>query len=375
MRAVLELSDDERWARLAWAHLAEPANQQVHHWISDGGASAALRRVASGRVATDGAVAVRLAELDLERAIHNLDAAGVRVLIPGDDEWPLGLDDLAVPPYALFVRGRCRVDEVLEGSVAVVGSRAASGYGTAVASDLGSGLAARGVTLVSGAAFGIDAAAHRGVLADDGVTVAVLACGLDRAYPSAHAGLLTQIAQTGLVLSEVPLGGAPFRSRFLARNRIIATITVGTVVVEASLRSGSLSTARWAREHNRYVAAVPGPVTSMTSAGCHVEIRERGAELVTDTADVMDLMGRLGVDLADPRRPPASADGDLTPAQRAVWSAVPVRSSATIESIVRACGESSDVVLAALGHLELVGLATSRADGWRKVLPSRRGQR
>lgn len=369
-RLLADLAGDERAARLAWTHLAEPGNPEVNQWITQHGAAGALQRLVAGPLASVGSFEARLQQLDLARAEHNLSVAGVRMLIPGDAEWPSGLTDLTVPPYALFVRGAARVEKVLDGSVAVVGSRAATSYGTSVAAELGAGLASRGVTVVSGAAFGIDAAAHRGALADEGVTVAVLACGLDRPYPSAHDRLLAHIAETGLVLSEIPLGGAPFRSRFLARNRIIATISVGTVVVEASLRSGSLSTARWAREHHRYVAAVPGPTTSMTSAGCHVAIRERVAELVTDAADVMDLMGRLGADLADPRRPPARPDDDLTPGQRAVWSAVPVRSPASVDEIVRRSGEPPRAVLQALGHLELVGLVAARDGSWRK-LPAR----
>lgn len=362
---------DDRWARLAWAHLAEPGNENVHRWIGTFGAAGALDRLVAGRLPTGGGFEVRLERLDLDQAIHNLDVSGTRIVVPGDDEWPGGLDDLLVPPYALFVRGRLDVSEVLPGSVAVVGSRAATSYGTSVASSLGSGLAARQVTVVSGAAFGVDAAAHRGALATDGITVAVLACGLDRPYPRAHANLLESIADVGLVLSEIPLGGAPFRSRFLARNRIIAAVSVGTVVVEASLRSGALNTARWAREHHRYVAAVPGPVTAMTSAGCHLEIRERGACLVTDADDVMDLMGRLGIDLAQPRRAPDSADTDLSGSQRAVWSAVPVRTPASVEEIARGSGESPRSVLGALGHLELVGLVMRDNAGWRKA-PARR---
>ena len=172
-------------------------------------------------------------------------------MIPGDEEWPTQVDQLMTtetlderggPPLGLWVRGPMRLDE-LDASVAVVGSRSATTYGTAVAGEIGARVARAGYTVVSGAAFGIDQAAHRGALAAGGRTVAVLACGVDRAYPAAHRALLDHLATTAAVVSELAPGRSPTRIRFLSRNRIIAALTRGTVVVEAAVRSGALNTA------------------------------------------------------------------------------------------------------------------------------------
>src|SRR3954447_15859043 len=173
-------------------------------------------------------------------------------------------------------------------SVAVVGSRSATTYGAAVAGDIAATLGAAGHTVVSGAAFGIDNAAHRGALAAQGPTVAVLACGVDRAYPAAHRPLLDYIAEVGVVVSEAAPGCAPTRIRFLARNRLIAAFGQGTVVVEAAIRSGALNTASWTTELRRVLMGVPGPVTSAPSAGVHQLVRSRDALLVTSGQEVLE---------------------------------------------------------------------------------------
>ena len=211
--------------------------------------------------------------------------------------------DLA-PPIALWVRGPGVLDELCDQAAAIVGARAATGYGLHVAGELGAGLATAGFTVVSGAAIGVDGAAHRGALAAGGPNVAVLACGIDRSYPAAHEALLDRIAATGVVLSEYPPGSVPARHRFLVRNRLIAGLAAGTVVVEAGLRSGAQRTAADARSLGRPVMAVPGPVTSGRSAGCHRMIRE-GAVLVTRVEEVLEEVGRLGLHLAEPPPPPA----------------------------------------------------------------------
>ena len=216
-----------------------------------------------------------------------------------------------MPPLCLWVLGSTDLAMLAERSVSVVGARSSTSYGDTVASGLGSGLAERGWTVVSGAAFGIDAAAHRGALSVDGATVAVVAGGVDRPYPLAHTTLLARIAEVGAVVAEVAPGMAPTRPRFLLRNRIIAAMSRGVIVVEAALRSGSLNTARTAAEIGRPVGVVPGPVTSMMSSGCHQARRDGLAEIVTDVDEVIDLVGDLGVDAAPrrsaeprPRRPP-----------------------------------------------------------------------
>lgn len=216
-----------------------------------------------------------------------------RFVIPGDLEWPQQLADLAAPPLGLYVRGEADLRMLSLTSIAVVGSRAASPYGTRIASDLAADLAERGWAVVSGAAFGIDGAAHRGVLAVGGLTAAVLANGVDEEYPRAHTDLIRRIRESGVVISEVPPGSHPTRSRFLTRNRIIAALTRGTVVVEAALRSGSLRTAAQAEELMRVVMATPGPIDSHSSAGVHRWIADRRAELVTSAAEVIELVGSL----------------------------------------------------------------------------------
>jgi DNA processing protein len=259
----------------------------------------------------------------------------------------------------------------VERSVAIVGSRTATGYGEQVAADLAAGVAQRGWTVVSGAAFGIDGSAHRGALAVDGATVAVLAGGVERPYPSAHATLISRIARDGLVVSEVAPGSAPMKSRFLARNRLIAGMTRGTVVVEADLRSGSRNTVKHAIEAGRHVAAVPGPTTSMTSAGCHQEIRDGRAVLVTSADEVIDLVGDLGDDACEPARGPVRPDDDLPPLDASVLEVVPFRSGLTLDAIVRQVAHAPLMVRAALGRLERGGLVTESAGTWRKRPRSR----
>jgi DNA processing protein len=190
----------------------------------------------------------------------------------------------------LWVRGAKRLGKAAGRSVSIIGSRAASAYGMSVAGDIASAVARRGWTVVSGAAYGIDGAAHRGALAADGATVAVLACGVDRAYPAGHADLIDAIGQTGVIVSEQPPGRSVSRTRFLDRNRIIAALSAGTVVVEAGHISGSMHAARDAAELGRPLMAVPGPVTSAASGGCHLLIRNGDAVLVTCGSDVIEAL-------------------------------------------------------------------------------------
>lgn len=216
-----------------------------------------------------------------------------RFIIPGDAEWPQQLNDLSAPPIGLYVRGDADLRMLAISSIAIVGSRSASPYGLRVAADLAADLSERGWSIISGAAFGIDAAAHRGALAVGGLTAAVLANGVDEAYPRAHTDLIRRITENGVVITEVPPGEHPTRARFLTRNRIIAALTRGTLVVEAALRSGSLRTAAQAEELMRVVMATPGPIDSVSSAGVHRWIADRRAELVTSAAEVIELVGSL----------------------------------------------------------------------------------
>jgi DNA processing protein len=276
-----------------------------------------------------------------------------------------------VPPVALWVRGPVRLDELVDRSVAVVGSRASTAYGEHVAAELGYQLGERGWTVVSGGAFGIDAAAHRGALAAEAPTLAVLACGVDRPYPAAHGALFHRIAETGLVVSEWPPGCAPLRHRFLVRNRLIAALTRGTVVVEAAARSGAQATAQRARRLGREVLVVPGPVTSAMSVGCHELLRERevGATLVTSAAQVIEAVGGIGVDLADPPERPASPRDGLSDVATRVLDACPVRTGVSPERLAAIAGCDVLDVLRVLPALELADLVQWTGTGWRLAPP------
>lgn len=358
----------EHRARLAWARIAEPDDRTARAMIAEHGLVEALSMARQGRSGRARASAerfrARLADLDLERDAEIADRLGARVLFPGDPQWPRSMDELAMPPWCLWVRGPVEPAGLIDRSAALVGARASTSYGEFVAADMAAGLSLRGFTIISGAAFGIDAAAHRGCLADDGQTVAVLAGGVDRPYPAAHASLLARIAEVGSIISEVPPGSAPTRSRFLARNRLIAALATGTVVVEAGLRSGARSTVTAALALNRPVGAVPGPVTSMVSAGCHEDIRAGRAAVVTDAAEVAELFGVLGQDLAEAKQGEILPSDALDPETFRVWQSLRVRRATSVDSLSTSAGLSVAEVMAALGRLETAAMARRTPTGW-----------
>lgn len=361
----------ERAARVAWTRVAEPADPEVAALVAEHGHAGALALVREGRAGRPGQ-RDRALRVDPDREAAHARRLGARILVPGDEEWPPALDDLAVPPHAMWVRGTGVLDALTRRAVSVVGARAATAYGAGQARSLGFGLAERGFTVVSGAAFGIDAAAHEGALAGAGPTVALLACGVERDYPAAHAPLLARVREAGLVVSELPPGSAPLRLRFLARNRLIAALGAGTVVVEAGLRSGSLNTARHAQALSRVVCAVPGPVTSAVSAGCHQLLREQGAVLVTDADEVADAVGALGDDLA-PVRHEEHLDEEWTPTDRLVFDAVTVGRGRPVDRIVADTGCAPLAVLASLTRLEDAGAVRCGDHGWQKQAVAARG--
>lgn len=383
---------DERTARAAWSRLAEPGDEAAHALLDQHGAVVATDLVLGGGDGADlgweprhAALLAsglerwrtRLPVLEPERDLEALAALGGRLLVPGDPEWPAGLHDLeAAAPSCLWVRGPADLASVCEGSLALVGSRASTGYGERVAAETAAAAAARGTTVVSGGAYGIDGAAHRATLGVHGTTVAVLAGGVDRAYPAGHTALLGAIAASGAVVSEAPPGCAPTRWRFLARNRLIAAVAAATVVVEAAWRSGALSTAAHAVALNRPLGAVPGPVTSSSSAGCHRLVREGRATLVSDPAEVFELLDAVGT-----LQPPTAArsaartaahDG-LEPDVARVHDVLPLRGGADVERLVVEAGLPQRTVVAALGTLSLRGLAQRSGEGerWRRA-PQRR---
>lgn len=367
--------DEERLARVALNRLVEPGDPRVASLVADLGAIAVRDHLLAERdlqgLATD--VAARLGSLEPERDLERAQRRGIRFVIPGDDEWPTALDDLSSapavqsrggPPLGLWVRGPLRLDR-LRTSVAVVGSRSCTTYGLQVAGDLAAGLVRAGAPVVSGAAFGIDQAAHRGALGAAGPTVAILACGVDRAYPAAARPLLDHLVETAAVIAEVPPGGAVTRYRFLARNRLIAALARGTVVVEAALRSGALHTAGWASALHRPVMGVPGSVHSGPSEGVHEVIRSGAATLVTRAADVLELVGSAGEHLVEGRRGPERPADRLTPRERQVLDAVPVLRPAAAESIARTAGIGLAEVRAALDRLTQRSLVEATPTGWR----------
>ena len=220
--------------------------------------------------------------------LERITAAGSVLLIPEDRAWPESLDDLVVPPIALIVKGN--LDVLKLPSLAIVGTRNPTNYGVRIAGDFAAGFVDREWAIVSGGAYGIDSAAHRGALVAEGVTIAVLACGVDVNYPAGNARLFAEIAESGAIISEVLPGVHAIPSRFLVRNRLIAALSKATLVVEAAFRSGSLRTARDAAELMRPVMAIPGPITSPTSEGCHRLIGERAAEIVTSIVDAVEFV-------------------------------------------------------------------------------------
>ncbi|WP_214370662.1 DNA-processing protein DprA [Pseudonocardia sp. H11422] len=367
-------------ARAYLSRVAEPPAPALAAFVEQVGPVEAADRVRRGAV-PEKVAAETAARRGVDRAEADLAAAeavGARLLVPEDQDWPhwsftafalSGIAGLA-PPVALWMRGPGRAVELSERAVAVVGARAATGYGMHIAGDFAAGLADRGFTVVSGAAIGIDGAAHRGALGVEGPTVAVLACGIDRAYPSSHTALLRRIAEVGLVVTEYPPGAVPARHRFLVRNRLLAGLAGGSLVVEAGLRSGAQRTAADARALGRLVMAVPGPVTSGMSAGCHELIRA-GSLLVSRVEEVLEAVGRLGLDLAtEPARPERPTDG-LEPVQLLVLDALPARAARDTRWLTLEAGVPAESVRPALVELERRGLAEYREGRWQRAARKR----
>ena len=367
--------DDPAWP--AWAYLSrvvEPPCPELTGLVQCVGPVEAAERVRRGRIG-DELARRTAARREIDRAAQDLELLarrGGRLITPDCAEWPLvafsafggvGATARAAPPLVLWALGPARLDEVAHRAAAVVGTRAATGYGEQVAADLAAGLAERDVAVVSGGAYGIDGAAHRAALHCDGITVAALAGGIDIPYPAGHSALLHRIGQHGLLFSEYPPGIRPARHRFLTRNRLVAAVAGAAVVVEAGLRSGAANTAAWARALGRVVAAVPGPVTSSVSAGCHALLRN-GAELVTRADDIVELVGRIGELAFEEPRPTTAFDG-LGEAERQVYDALPGRGAVTVDEIAIASGLPPEHVLGPLAILEVAGLVERDCGRWR----------
>jgi DNA processing protein len=368
--------EDERLARVALNAVSEPADLRMGRLVARWGAVQVHERLAADvdLAGTRSEAAERLVAVDPARVLEAAQARGIRFVIPGDPEWPAGMDDLAGveplnalggAPLGLWVRGTLPLPGT-ERAVAIVGSRSATTYGTTVAGELAAHVAGDEVTVVSGAAFGIDQAAHRGALAARGGTVAVLACGVDRAYPVAHRGLLDYLVEVGAVVSELPPGCAPTRVRFLSRNRLIAAMSGGTVVVEAAVRSGALNTANWASRLNRVLMGVPGPVTSAPSEGVHELVRTGAAALVTRGEHVLELVAPMGRHLVRAPRGEVNARDRLQPSDVRVLEAVPLVQPAPPSSVARTAGLTTATVLTSLARLEEAGWVQSAGGRWRR---------
>jgi len=396
--------EDESYARAALTYLAEPGDGRLGALLRVLGAARTLEAIKAGRdpgaecgaadamrAALPRAISqwqVRLAGVPSADEMADFCRAGIRLTFPGDPEWPGQLDDLGdARPYALWLRGTADLRFSCLRSVAIVGSRAATAYGCYVASEFAASMAARGWAVISGGAYGVDAAAHRGALGAEGATVAVLACGVDVPYPAGHKDLLDAIAGQGVVVSEWPPGRNATRLRFLIRNRVIAALATGTLVVEAGRRSGALNSARHARDLHRRLMAVPGPITSDLSAGCHHIIREWQGTLVTSAAEVVEYLSPVGAMLRQPsgggsgapgrsasgramsagaRRAAAVLDRDqLDLDAAAVLDALPRRGGMGPASISDRAGLDLGTVMRSLGALAAGGFAERCEQGWR----------
>jgi DNA processing protein len=373
-RAAVSGADDrDRLARVGLSRVVEPGDLAALKAF-EGLEALEIWELLQQRAPGTERWASRLAEVEPERDLKRAADAGGRFVIPGDDEWPEQVEVLADAgqltrragvPFGLWVRGPANLRQVLRRSVAMVGARASSSYGEHVAAELASGLSDNGITVVSGGAYGIDAAAHRGALAGSGVTVAVLACGIDVSYPKRNSALFSRIVEGGLVVSELPPGCSPTKLRFLARNRLIAAGTLGTVVIEAAVRSGALNSAGWAEQCGRAVLAVPGPITSRMSEGAHLLVRERDAVLVTSVADIVEAISPLGTRLTPYPQGPKNPTDDLHHDLRRTLDAVPVITPAPATRIATTAGLDLETTQHCLETLAALTLIDSTPSGWR----------
>ena len=398
-------------ARAFLSRVTEPASIPVWDWVRRHGPVAAAESIQAGDVPPDvaHATAARRAAVRADDDLTAAERLGIRLVVPEGPEWPhfafssleaVALTRLAayragerthrpggelIPPLALWARGSGDLSHAAVRAVAIVGSRSASSYGEHVTTELAFGLARQDVVVVSGGAFGIDATAHRSALAAEGSTTIVSASGIDRPYPSSNATLFERAEVGGLVVSESPPGSAPHRHRFLTRNRLIAALSGGTVVTEAAARSGALNTAAHCTRLGRPLMAVPGPVTSAMSAGCHRLLRQdpTPALLVTSVVDVLAVVGSIGEGLVatvpsiatgpqgDEMR--SALDG-LDPVARRVFDGLPARGIASEDEVALRSGVSPIEVMRALPALQLAGVVEAGPDGMR-ISPAFRRRR
>jgi DNA processing protein len=368
-------SEADRLARVTLSRAVEPGDAASASLVSQLGAVGALQRQLEPKAGSE--LATRLREVDPARELEQAARCGIRFVVPGDPEWPAGLDDLDLDvavqgmggaPPGIWVKGPMPLTE-LATSVAIVGSRSSSPYGEEMARAIAGCVAGAGVPVVSGGAIGIDFAGHDAALVAGGATVAVLACGVDRVYPLQHRRLLAHLAAEFAVVSEQAPGSMPTRLRFLARNRLIAAMSRGTVLVEAALRSGALNTVSWAEEMSRPVMCVPGPVTSYTSQGVHERVRTGGATLVTHGREVLEVVGAAGEHLVAVPRGPERPRDRLSRSDQQLLELVPVSAPAGLESIAAKTALHIRDVDSALRRLAHGGFVDLVDGGWQVAGP------
>ncbi|WP_375500062.1 DNA-processing protein DprA [uncultured Jatrophihabitans sp.] len=409
------VADDVLLARAYLSRVAEPSCIPLWGLVHKHGPVVAVEKIRAGDL-PDGLasfVAARRASADPHADLAAAERGGIRLVVPESPDWPhfamaaleyTGLARLAeyeagnrvhdrqgelMPPLALWVRGPGDLTTLAVRSVGLVGARTCTPYGAQVAGELAYGLASRSFPVVSGGAYGIDAAAHRGALAAGGETILVSAGGLDRAYPAAHQALFRSAAESGLLVSESPPGCAPHRARFLTRNRLISAFGTGTVIVESARRSGARNTAGHCVGLGRPLMVVPGPVTSAMSVGNHDLLKSGPAVLVTSVADIVDVIGSIGEqgpdDARDEPSPQTPVDeraeraaalrdllDSLDDGSRQVYDGLPSRRPITVSDLVQTSGLPATEVLAALPLLMLHGLAEHTEEGVRRRRPGAR---
>ncbi|MDR0489029.1 MAG: DNA-processing protein DprA [Propionibacteriaceae bacterium] len=360
---------DERTARMGLAACQDGGDPALMKLIEEQGAVEVWEHLRSGRRRT--AMAQRAAEVKPEEISRHTIAIGARFVIPGDEEWPVGLTDLSWSepvggrggqPLGLWVKGPARISELSRG-ISIVGSRASTAYGDHVTADLASGVAESGFPVVSGGAYGIDSAAHRGALAAHGLTVAVMASGLANYYPSGNSGLITGVAEKGAVVSEYPPSCHPSKSRFLVRNRLIAALPRATVIVEGAVRSGAQNTVSWALSLGRQVLAVPGPVTSAMSVTPHRLIRRGEAILVSTAEEILSVLNPVDTTIPEYHRAQDTLFDNLAEDKKRIHEALPMNRSVSVDELAILTGESVISLLVSLAQLKQLGFARESKPG------------
>ena len=366
----------------AWAYLnrvIEATHPQIVPLVEEFGAVEVAERIKSRAGLPEGLLNTTQARAETDQSARDLDdaaAMGWRLIYPGHPEWPVELlscfatlevrDRADAPPLALWVRGR-DLREVLGEAVAIVGTRMASSYGTQVAAQFARQFASTGVSVISGGALGIDAAAHRAALDAGGMTVVVGAGGVGVDYPRAHAELFDQIAQRGALITEYPPGVRPARHRFLTRNRLVAALSQATVIVEAGWRSGARNTAHWAVRLNKPLGAVPGPVTLRTTSGCHDLIRSGEAVLVCSADNVQSLYRTVGTVNEDAQLEllwEKSAVQKLSRNELAVYDSLNAAEPTPVGEVAAQAGFSVALTTHLLLELQTQELTKRIAGGW-----------